>query len=417
MGLAELKTALLTGLGNEVYIPQSLLRSDKHLTDTQYLLSNFGGLKEKSKKKIKTVMKANIFLKSLKEKAASSKSLGKLKLNLGGQATDLYAPEKWLCLPAEKQQRLREILSWESLSKWDFPIFELYDLTDGNPLLFMGWAVLASPHAQEIMDKTCDVNTDMTLASRKGYKFMDVFKINPKSLIEFLMVIETEYKDNPYHNRTHAADVTQSLHALLEMGGKQYVSEHIQLLAVLLSAVVHDVGHPGYNNAFQKNSKSELALVYNDQSILENMHLARTFEILMGKDKSSSVDILTGLTEEQCKDIRTKMIDAVLHTDMTMHFTRMAELKGLIKLQESADNKELTVEQKWQVLGFLLHIADISNPAKQEPVFIQWADLCLEEFFRQGDLEKSKGLPISPLCDRDTTERAASQYSFTAIQE
>lgn len=38
--------------------------------------------------------------------------------------------------------------------------------------------------------------------------------------------------------------------------------------------------------------------------------------------------------------------------------------------------------------------------------------LLLEEFFRQGDLERELGLPFSPLCDRNNTLVAESQIGF-----
>ena len=30
----------------------------------------------------------------------------------------------------------------------------------------------------------------------------------------------------------------------------------------------------------------------------------------------------------------------------------------------------------------------------------QWTARCMEEFFKQGDMERSRGLDFSPLCDR-----------------
>ena len=36
----------------------------------------------------------------------------------------------------------------------------------------------------------------------------------------------------------------------------------------------------------------------------------------------------------------------------------------------------------------------------------------LEEFFRQGDMERDLGLPFSPLCDRNNTLVAESQIGF-----
>ncbi|VDK29727.1 unnamed protein product [Anisakis simplex] len=42
----------------------------------------------------------------------------------------------------------------------------------------------------------------------------------------------------------------------------------------------------------------------------------------------------------------------------------------------------------------------------------RWTEGVLEEFFRQGDLEFSMGLPYSPLCDRHTVHVADSQIGF-----
>jgi hypothetical protein len=57
-------------------------------------------------------------------------------------------------------------------------------------------------------------------------------------------------------------------------------------------------------------------------------------------------------------------------------------------------------------------MADISNPAKGDPMFKLWTDRCLEEFFLQGDKELEMGVPISPNCDRNTTKRPDSQVGF-----
>jgi len=59
-----------------------------------------------------------------------------------------------------------------------------------------------------------------------------------------------------------------------------------------------------------------------------------------------------------------------------------------------------------------MHMADISNLAKPQNISVQWTDRILDEFFRQGDIEREKGLPISPLCDRTTTSRPDSQIGF-----
>eukprot|EP00956_Cyclotella_meneghiniana_P026177 scaffold55937_cov64-Cyclotella_meneghiniana.AAC.1 len=57
-------------------------------------------------------------------------------------------------------------------------------------------------------------------------------------------------------------------------------------------------------------------------------------------------------------------------------------------------------------------MADISNPAKNDPMFKLWTDRCLDEFFEQGDKERNMGVPISPNCDRNIVKRPDSQIGF-----
>jgi hypothetical protein len=63
-------------------------------------------------------------------------------------------------------------------------------------------------------------------------------------------------------------------------------------------------------------------------------------------------------------------------------------------------------------LNALLHGADINNPMKQWEMCHRLANLCLDEFFAQGDIEKEKGLPVQMLNDRDKVNRANSQIGF-----
>ena len=48
----------------------------------------------------------------------------------------------------------------------------------------------------------------------------------------------------------------------------------------------------------------------------------------------------------------------------------------------------------------MVHCSDLSNPTKPLDIYRQWVDRIMEEFFRQGDQERSSGMEISPMCDR-----------------
>ena len=51
----------------------------------------------------------------------------------------------------------------------------------------------------------------------------------------------------------------------------------VERLAIMIGAMAHDLDHPGYNNAYQMNALTELAIAYNDFSPLENHHSGMEF--------------------------------------------------------------------------------------------------------------------------------------------
>ena len=54
----------------------------------------------------------------------------------------------------------------------------------------------------------------------------------------------------------------------------------LDLLSIMTSAVCHDFGHDGLNNAYHCNALTERAIRYNDQAVQENFHVAESFSIL-----------------------------------------------------------------------------------------------------------------------------------------
>jgi hypothetical protein len=87
----------------------------------------------------------------------------------------------------------------------------------------------------------------------------------------------------------------------------------------------HDVDHPGLSNGFLVNSKDEMALLYNDQSVLENHHVAQTFMLL----REEELDILSHLPAQNYRKIREVIIKMVLATDMAVHAASMNMLKNI----------------------------------------------------------------------------------------
>merc|ERR1711977_387634 len=92
--------------------------------------------------------------------------------------------------------------------------------------------------------------------------------------------------------------------------------------AILVSAVAHDIGHPGVNNPFLIEASHELALRYNDKSPLENMHCSKLFTLCANADSN----IFASMARDQYREIRRHCIEMILHTDMVQHFAMVKEL-------------------------------------------------------------------------------------------
>jgi cAMP-specific phosphodiesterase 4 len=179
----------------------------------------------------------------------------------------------------------------------------------------------------------------------------------------------------------------------------------LEQCVLLISGFVHDTDHPGYNNQYMVATRDKIALRYNDKSVLENHHISVAFSTML---KSSETRIFENFTNEEFKIMREYMIDLVLATDNIRHFSDLNYLKTRLACPDfdtsSKDKKEIT--------NYLIHLADISNPTKPWKLCYKWIDLLFVEFFHQGDKEREKGLPVSFLMDRYTTNIAAAQGGF-----
>ncbi|EDM10317.1 rCG44727, isoform CRA_b [Rattus norvegicus] len=256
------------------------------------------------------------------------------------------------------------------------------------------------------------VKTEQEDVLAKERDLLKTFKIPVDTLITYLMTLEDHYHaDVAYHNNIHAADVVQSTHVLLSTPALEAVFTDLEILAAIFASAIHDVDHPGVSNQFLINTNSELALMYNDSSVLENHHLAVGFKLL----QEENCDIFQNLTKKQRQSLRKMAIDIVLATDMSKHMNLLADLKTMVETKKVTSSGVLLLDNysdRIQVLQNMVHCADLSNPTKPLQLYRQWTDRIMEEFFRQGDRERERGMEISPMCDKHNASVEKSQVGF-----
>ncbi len=166
-----------------------------------------------------------------------------------------------------------------------------------------------------------NVGKELTLSAISHYLFqsLNLFEttLTYKNFESFLQKVKLGYLDNPYHNSLHAADVLQTCSVFFKKGSILEGLELNQLdqSVFIISALLHDISHPGLSNSYQINTMSKLALKYNDKSVLENYHCYEGFKIL--NDPASN--ILESLSQEEFRIFRKRMIECIIATDMSNH--------------------------------------------------------------------------------------------------
>ncbi|XP_061761073.1 cAMP-specific 3',5'-cyclic phosphodiesterase 4B isoform X2 [Nerophis ophidion] len=274
------------------------------------------------------------------------------------------------------------------LNKWGLNIFRVAEFSNHRPLSCTMFAIF------------------------QERDLLKTFRIPVDTFVTYVMTLEDHYHANvAYHNSLHAADVTQSTHVLLSTPALDAVFTDLEILAALFAAAIHDVDHPGVSNQFLINTNSELALMYNDESVLENHHLAVGFKLL----HEDNCDIFQNLSKRQRQSLRKLVIDMVLATDMSKHMSLLADLKTMVETKKVTSSGVLLLDHytdRIQVLRNMVHCADLSNPTKPLAVYRQWTERIMEEFFRQGDKERERGMEISPMCDKHTASVEKSQVGF-----
>ena len=160
-----------------------------------------------------------------------------------------------------------------------------------------------------------------------------------------------------YHNDFHAVDVMQTLFTILTVGRlpEKMKLSGIDVFAMLVGAVCHDLHHTGQNNTYHINARTKYAIRYNDISVLENFHIASSFKIL-SKDETN---ILKNFKEEEYRIIRKRIIESILSTDMANHQKVLANVKAKIGEFQIDKGEENLIKEEFKHCPFFKLIKPI----------------------------------------------------------
>ena len=326
-----------------------------------------------------------------------------------------------------KENKNNGILPSKAKSRKNIPHFKEYSyMKFENKLIHEGYDI-----SKLITEKNFDIfklkdlieyNNVLPMVGRtilENLGLLDDDILNISKLDQFLVSVSNQYKQETlYHNSMHGSDVTQSLYIFITHSNAEKIAKTnvLDLLSIIIAALGHDIAHPGLTNTFHINDSTDIAITYNDISVLENFHASTLFKTL----RKTENNIFEKLTTIDYKIIRKRMISEILATDMANHGKVISLIKSKIIMNENNEsklnllsgNEQSKIEEQQCLLDFMIHLADLSHNTKKFDISLKWVESLSEEFWRQGDLEKELNLPVSFLCDREDINIPKSQKSF-----
>jgi len=222
------------------------------------------------------------------------------------------------------------------------------------------------------------------------------------------------YHDQPFHNWFHGFSVFQMCYYQLRWTDMADSLRAVDVFGLLIASLCHDVDHPAVNNAYLIATESELALRYNDVSVLENHHASLACQLM----KNPATTIVDGLEQHERSALRKVVIASILATDMSQH----AEIcKKLLSCEQHLSRSDpsgsncVSPEGRQMLLCNAIHAADLSAQTLPWEIARQWEERISREFVNQAEVELGLGMTPAPFMHfdvEDLQQRGKLQCDF-----
>ncbi|KAF7477069.1 cone cGMP-specific 3' 5'-cyclic phosphodiesterase subunit alpha' [Marmota monax] len=233
---------------------------------------------------------------------------------------------------------------------------------------------------------------------------VEKFKVPVEVLTRWMYTVRKGYRAVTYHNWRHGFNVGQTMFTLLMTGRLKKYYTDLEAFAMLAAAFCHDIDHRGTNNLYQMKSTSPLARLHGS-SILERHHLEYSKTLL----KDESLNIFQNLNKRQYETVIHLFEVAIIATDLALYFKKRTMFQKIVDACEQMQTEEEAIKyvtidptKKEIIMAMMMTACDLSAITKPWEVQSQVALLVANEFWEQGDLERTvlQQQPI-PMMDRN----------------
>lgn len=218
---------------------------------------------------------------------------------------------------------------------------------------------------------------------------IDLFEIPGDILANFSDAMMKLYRNNPFHNWYHGFGVMHFTYFQMKHTSAVEFLTHLEVFAVLIASLGHDADHPGFTNSFIVLTEDDIALRYNDISVLENHHASKTTGLL----RRTTTMINISLSPADKRQFRKLIITSILATDMVHHGELCKLIVGRPHINPF-DKQNPTDRQL--VLKIMIHSSDLSIQTFPWNIASKWEQRISLEFARQAIEETKHGLTVLP---------------------
>jgi 3'5'-cyclic nucleotide phosphodiesterase len=212
-----------------------------------------------------------------------------------------------------------------------------------------------------------------------------------QQLDDFVTAVVGLHRGNPFHNLNHCGHVVLSTKKLLDSVSNAYAQDTrsqatvsldpLTQLAVLFSALVHDVDHYGISNAQLVVENANMADMYNGKSVAEQNSIDKAWNLLLQPRFDKLRECLFA-TDAELQQFRQLLVNMVLATDLfdpTLQNLRLAQWNKAF-----GDNVEKSVDPNVRatcILQLIIQASDVSHTMQHFTVYKKWNMCLLEEMY------------------------------------
>jgi hypothetical protein len=284
---------------------------------------------------------------------------------------------------------------------------------DGTEILELETTSVAlreGKHARMPLDEVEEIITLPKFeTSSKNLKFLsrETFELRGTVLSElhvYIHTIATMYPNNPFHNFEHASHVTMSVVKLLSrivapninFDGQDVAatlhdhtygitSDPLTQFAVVLSALFHDVDHPGVSNSQLIKEKTPLAQFYKSKSVAEQNSVDLAWTLLMDAEFSNLRGAIYR-TNAEFKRFRQLIVNTVMATDIMDKDLGAARKVRWNKAfsDEAGDDKATDVVNRKATVAIehIIQASDIAHTMQHWHIYRKWNGRLFEEMYK-----------------------------------